>query len=207
MALDVGADFKTRWLNAPQAVRQTYLNDLGRICTLLNHETRLDEWLHSNKQAQLESYASIEQSYADLKAELIEAARVRKQHKLEQNLLKKRDQQQRFAQTLQQDELQQQQAQTAELQHLQQQVLTDFQDYAARYQKTPSTVSVAIPQVQAKTTTVVTPEIQEALDNLKIRLELEAESLIAQIESAVKNFNSKLQLAAEEEISYLIKKD
>lgn len=208
MALDVGADFKKRWLNAPQAVRQTYLNDLTRICELLNHDTRLDTWLSYNKQAQLESYATIENTYADLKAQLIEEARLRKQRELEQSLTNKREQQQQFARQLQQDEQQQQHTQTETLQHLQQQVLSEFQDYATRYQKNQiQQVAVNIPKVQPKPATVVTPELQEALDNLKIRLELEAESLIEQIEAAVKGFNLKLQQAAEEEIAYLLKQD
>ncbi|WP_343597458.1 hypothetical protein [Acinetobacter sp.] len=208
MALDVGADFKKRWLNAPQAVRQTYLNDLTRICELLNHDTRLDTWLSYNKQAQLESYATIENTYADLKAQLIEEARLRKQRELEQSLANKREQQQQFARQLQQDEQQQQHTQTETLQHLQQQVLSEFQDYATRYQKNQiQQVAVNIPKVQPKPATVVTPELQEALDNLKIRLELEAESLIEQIEAAVKGFNLKLQQAAEEEIAYLLKQD
>ena len=208
MALDVGADFKKRWLNAPQAVRQTYLNDLTRICELLNHDTRLDTWLSYNKQAQLESHATIENTYADLKAQLIEEARLRKQRELEQSLANKREQQQQFARQLQQDEQQQQHTQTETLQHLQQQVLSEFQDYATRYQKNQiQQVAVNIPKVQPKPATVVTPELQEALDNLKIRLELEAESLIEQIEAAVKGFNLKLQQAAEEEIAYLLKQD
>lgn len=208
MALDVGADFKKRWLNAPQAVRQTYLNDLTRICELLDHETRLDNWLSYNKQAQLESYGIIEQTYTDLKAQLIEEARVRKQCSLEKSLADKREQQQQFVQQLHQDEQQQFSSQTETLQHLQHQVLAEFQDYSARYQKNQvQKVAVTAPKVQAKPATMVTPEIQEALDNLKIRLELEAESLIEQIEAAVKGFNLKLQQAAEEEISYLLKQD
>ena len=32
MALNVGPDFKQRWLNVPEAVRQTFIDDLGRVC-------------------------------------------------------------------------------------------------------------------------------------------------------------------------------
>ncbi|MEB3766927.1 hypothetical protein FXN70_04075 [Acinetobacter sp. MD2] len=204
MALDVGANFKTRWLSTPQAVRQTYLDDLNRISKLLNPETHLDEWLAQNKQAQLASYATIEQTYAKLKAELIEAARIRKQQQLEQNLKRKREQQQQFAQQLQHDEMLQYSTQTTNLHNLQQQVLAEFNEHSARYQKNPAPLQVQAPQVQMKTNSVVTPEVQAALDNLKIRLELEAESLIEQIEKAVKGFNLKLQQAAEEEISYVL---
>lgn len=41
MALNVGQDFKKRWLNAPEAVRQTYQEDLARICDLLLPQTSI----------------------------------------------------------------------------------------------------------------------------------------------------------------------
>ena len=66
MALDVGADFEKRWLNAPQAVRQTYIGDLSRICELFATDVRLDNWLSYNKQAQRQSYERIENAYAEL---------------------------------------------------------------------------------------------------------------------------------------------
>ena len=115
MALDVGADFEKRWLNAPQAVRQTYIDDLSRICELFATDVRLENWLSYNKQAQRQSYEKIENAYAELKAELVEQARIRRQHALEQSLAKKRAQQQAYLDDLQLDERLQYQQQTQQL--------------------------------------------------------------------------------------------
>ena len=51
---------------------------------------------------------------------------------------------------------------------------------------------------------MISPEIQQALDNLKIRLELEAEGLIEQIQQSVNSLNQKIQQAADEEIRYIL---
>ncbi|MFT4019988.1 MAG: hypothetical protein QM666_00550 [Acinetobacter sp.] len=210
MALNVGADFRKRWLNAPQAVRQTYIDDLTRVCHLLKTETRLDDWQTHNKQAQLQSYATIEQTYQDLKAQLIEDARIRKQQALEQSLETKRLKQQQYAQDLQVDELQQWAEQNDALKQLQQQVVAESEQYSERYSKNPTAVritSAVAVKVPAENHAALPAELHEALENLKIRLELEAESLIEQIDHAVKAFNQKLQQSAEEEIAYLMKKN
>ena len=44
MALNVGQDFKKRWLNTPEAIRQTYQEDLARICDLLQPQTSIQTW-------------------------------------------------------------------------------------------------------------------------------------------------------------------
>ena len=90
MALNVGQDFKKRWLNTPEAVRQTYQEDLARICDLLLPQTPIQTWVHHDEQAQRHSAQRIEKAYADLKAELIEQARIRKQLALEKALEEKR---------------------------------------------------------------------------------------------------------------------
>ncbi|PVZ87682.1 hypothetical protein C9426_11560 [Serratia sp. S1B] len=198
MALDVGADFEKRWLNAPQAVRQTYIDDLTRICKLFSNDVRLEDWLSKNKQAQLQSYETIENAYAELKAQLLEEARIRRQHALEQSLAKKRAQQQAYIDDLQLNERLQHQAQTQQLQALQQQLGQESLAYSERYTTTPKLC------FEATINSVISPEIQHALDNLKIRLELEAESLIEQIQQSVNHLNQKIQQAADEEIRYLL---
>lgn len=198
MALDVGADFEKRWLNAPQAVRQTYIDDLTRICELFSANVRLDDWLSENKQAQLQSYATIENAYAELKARLLEEARIRRQHALEKSLAAKRAQQQAYIDDLQLDERLQYQAQTQQLQALQQQLSQESHHYTERYTPTPKL------RFEPNANTVISPEIQQALDNLKIRLELETEGLIEQIQQSVNNLNQKIQQAADEEIRYIL---
>lgn len=198
MALDVGADFEKRWLNAPQAVRQTYIDDLSRICELFATDVRLENWLSYNKQAQRQSYEKIENAYAELKAELVEQARIRRQHTLEQSLAKKRAQQQAYLDDLQLDERLQYQQQTQQLQALQQQLSQESHHYTERYTPTPKL------RFEPNANTVISPEIQQALDNLKIRLELEAEGLIEQIQKSIQDLNQKIQQAADEEIRYIL---
>ena len=198
MALDVGADFEKRWLNAPQAVRQTYIDDLSRICELFATDVRLENWLSYNKQAQRQSYERIENAYAELKAELVEQARMRRQHALEQSLAKKRAQQQAYLDDLQLDERLQYQQQTQQLQALQQQLSQESHHYTERYTPTPKL------RFEPNANTVISPEIQQALDNLKIRLELEAEGLIEQIQKSIQDLNQKIQQAADEEIRYIL---
>lgn len=55
VALNVGQDFKKRWLNAPEAVRHTYQQDLARICDLLEPQTPIQLWVLNDEKAQLES--------------------------------------------------------------------------------------------------------------------------------------------------------
>ena len=75
-----------RWLNAPEAVRHAYQQDLARICDLLEPQTPIQLWVLNDEKAQLESQQNIEKAYADLKAELIEQARIRRQLALEKLL-------------------------------------------------------------------------------------------------------------------------
>ena len=96
MALNVGQDFKKRWLNAPETVRQTYQDDLARICDLLLPQTVIETWTTQDQKSQQISLDKIDQAYADLKAELIEQARIRKQKALEQSLAEKREQQAQY---------------------------------------------------------------------------------------------------------------
>src|SRR5690606_20375137 len=105
VALNVGPDFKQRWLNVPEAVRQTFIDDLGRICDVLQPENNIEQWLEQDQKQQALSFERIEAAYAERKAQLIEEARIRKQQALEQALAKKRAAQQAYAEQLKQDEL------------------------------------------------------------------------------------------------------
>ena len=105
VALNVGQDFKKRWLNSPEAVRHAYQQDLARICDLLEPQTPIQLWVLNDEKAQLESQQNIEQAYADLKAELIEQARIRRQLALEKSLADKRAMEAAYAAELQADEV------------------------------------------------------------------------------------------------------
>lgn len=198
MALNVGPDFKQRWLNVPDAVRQTFIDDLGRICGVLQPDSDIQHWLETDQEQQQLSLQRIEAAYAQRKAQLIEEARIRRQQALERSLQEKRAAQQAYAEQLQQDELRRfaEQAQTLAL--IRQTVERDTLTYTSRYHKNPE----GSPFNFAKGLTVPDHEMLSELESVRIRLELEAES---QIEQVVAAFRAKLQAAAQEEIDYILK--
>ena len=200
MALNVGQDFKKRWLNAPEAVRHAYQQDLARICDLLEPQTPIQLWVLNDEKAQLESQQKIEQAYADLKAELIEQARIRRQLALEKALADKRASEAAYAAELQADEIRKFNEQTETLQTLRSHLEQEVAEQTARYQKNPETPSVNYSA--GVKLSITDDQILSELESLRIRLELEAESLI---EQSVTAFRAKLNSAAQEEIEYILK--
>lgn len=198
MALNVGPDFKQRWLTAPEAVRQTFIDDLHRISEVLQPDSDLKRWVEYDQQQQQQSFQKIDQAYAQLKIQLIEEARIRRQQMLEQRLAQQRADQAAYAQALYQDELQQFAAQTETLASLRTQLDQEILDYTARYQKNPENGSFNF----AKGVRIADEQILSELDSVRVRLELEAET---RIEEAVQQFRSQLQAAAQEEIEYILK--
>lgn len=198
MTLNVGPDFKKRWLNVPEAVRQAFMDDLSRVCDVLKPETGLRSWIEHDQRAQEVSDQKIENAYADLKAQLIEEARVRRQQALEASLAAKRTAQAEYAKSLELDELRQFNAQSQTLATLRQSIDQEILSYTARYEKNPEPVRE---DAQGKLC-LDDAQILSELESLRLRLELEAESLI---EESLATYRSKLQTAAEEEIDYILK--
>ncbi|MBJ9777181.1 hypothetical protein I5531_11345 [Acinetobacter pittii] len=200
VALNVEQDFKKRWLNAPEAVRHAYQQDLARICDLLEPQTPIQLWVLNDEKAQLESQQKIEQAYADLKAELIEQARIRRQLALEKALADKRASEAAYAAELQADEIRKFNEQTETLQTLRSHLEQEVAEQTARYQKNPETPSVNYSA--GVKLSITDDQILSELESLRIRLELEAENLI---EESVTAFRAKLHSAAQEEIEYILK--
>ena len=199
MTLNVGSDFKQRWLTAPQAVRQTFMDDLHRICEVLQPETQLHHWIAEDQRAQQQSHEKIEQAYAELKARLIEEARQRRQLALEKKLEQQRAEQAAYAAKLQQDEAQRFAEQTQALELMRQSLDQEISNYTARYEQNPELPTVTFNQAA---TAVNDDKITSELESVRLRLELEAET---QIEQAVTVFRARLHAAAQEEIDYILK--
>lgn len=197
MALNVGPDFKQRWLKVPEAIRQTFIDDLGRVCDVLNPSTDIQHWLVNDQQQQQVSFDKIESAYADLKAQLIEDARIRKQLALEKALEEKREAEQAYAEQLRRDEELRFAAQTQALTMMQHNLDREVQHYAARYHKNPETGLAGLSQ----SLSVSEGQMLSELESVRVRLELEAET---QIEMAVSDFRAKLKTAAQEEIDYIL---
>lgn len=199
MALNVGQDFKKRWLQAPEAVRQAFLDDLARICDLLQPSGDIQQWLTADQLAQKASEQKIAVAYANLKAELLEQARIRRQLALEKALEDKRAAQAAYAAALQQHEIEHFTEQTLLLSQLRAQLDQEIQDYTQRYQQNPAQPS--IDYSHPRRLAISDEQILSELESVRLRLELEAETLI---EEAVSAFRNKLQAAAQEEISYIL---
>ncbi|WP_180106760.1 hypothetical protein [Acinetobacter sp. YH12085] len=197
MALNVGPDFKQRWLKVPEAIRQTFIDDLGRVCDVLNPSTDIQQWLVNDQQQQQVSFDKIESAYADLKAQLIEDARIRKQLALEKALEEKREAEQAYVEQLKRDEELHFAAQTQALTMMQHNLDREVQHYAARYHKNPETGLAGLSQ----SLSVSEGQMLSELESVRVRLELEAET---QIEMAVSDFRAKLKAAAQEEIDYIL---
>lgn len=197
MALNVGPDFKQRWLKVPEAIRQTFIDDLGRVCDVLNPSTDIQQWLVNDQQQQQVSFDKIESAYADLKAQLIEDARIRKQLALEKALEEKREAEQAYAEQLKRDEELRFAAQTQALTMMQHNLDREVQHYAASYHKNPETGLAGLSQ----SLSVSEGQMLSELESVRVRLELEAET---QIEMAVSDFRAKLKAAAQEEIDYIL---
>ncbi|ENW91233.1 cell division protein BlhA [Acinetobacter dispersus] len=200
MALNVGQDFKKRWLNAPEAVRQTYQDDLARICDLLLPQTLTQTWTQHEENAQQLSQQRIDQAYADLKAELIEQARIRKQLALEKALEEKRAAEAAYAAQLQADEARQFEQQTENLLALRGHIDQEIAQQTERYQSNPEQPSIDYSQAQR--VVIDDQQILSELESVRVRLELEAEGLI---EQAVTVFRAKLHALAQDEIDYILK--
>jgi hypothetical protein len=198
VTLNVGQDFKKRWLDTPEAVRQTFVDDLNRICDLLSPKTDVQQWLSNDQREMQVAQLKVEQAYADLKAQLIEEARVRKQLALEKALAEKRAQQDAYNLELQKDETQQYEQQTVNLQNLRQQIDLEISTYSEKYTKNPDTPATDYANGQFA---IADAQITSELESVRLRLELEAETLI---EQAVDAFRSKLQTAAKDEIEYIL---
>ncbi|MCU4338842.1 cell division protein BlhA [Acinetobacter dispersus] len=200
MALNVGQDFKKRWLNAPEAVRQTYQDDLARICDLLLPQTLTQTWTQHEENAQQLSQQRIDQAYADLKAELIEQARIRKQLALEKALEEKREAEAAYAAQLHADEARQFEQQTENLLALRGHIDQEIAQQTERYQSNPEQPSIDYSQAQR--VVIDDQQILSELESVRVRLELEAEGLI---EQAVTVFRAKLHALAQDEIDYILK--
>ena len=195
VALNVGADFKQRWLNVPEAVRQAYTDELTRISDLLKPDTSLQSWISHDQQQYFAAQKNIEHAYAELKAELIEQARIRKQQALEKALEEKREIEKQNIARLQYEEHLQQEHQTQHLQKFRENLELEVQGYAARYQPNPHLYAIQ------KDLSSLDHSLDNEFDSIQLRLELEAEVMI---EKTVQQFRQQLTQIARDEIQVLL---
>lgn len=189
MALNVGPQFRQRWLNAPEAVRQVYIDELQMICKLLAHDTDLTQWQQQHTILQQRNDTLIAQAYAVRKQQLLaeqahraELRRQARQAELEQRLAHQRAEARAVEQALLQDEEAQFAHQNRYLQQYAEQLLSQPVPHAVRFD------------------TAVGQPISLHAD-LRTRLELEADYYI---EQTLQQLRNQLKAAAREEIEIIL---
>ncbi|MFC3903339.1 hypothetical protein SAMN05421749_102118 [Acinetobacter marinus] len=215
MALNVGENFTQRWLATPEAVRQTFSDELNHICDLLNSNEHITKWQYQDAVLQQKNKKIIERAYADLKQQILaEQARLAEQRKrqrqaeLEQALAEKRALEAKQVAELEAQEQRQAQHQDAYLQQLAQEL--QQQSHTSNFDNQRKFDTQKIKQFNRSENHAVTsavaeqhapvPEITEHQD-LRTRLELEAEFYI---EQTLQQLKTKLQAAAQEEIELIL---
>lgn len=211
MALNVGENFKQRWLATPEAVRQTYCDELKFICALLEPETQIQKWQNQEGLLKQRNHQIIEKAYAQLKQSILaEQARIAEERKrqrqaeLEQILTEKRQQQQAEIHAIELQEQLKQQQQTEYLHRFAQELQQTTLQQNAHIE--PINISQAKQFNQTiydYFSPVVHPAEVPQHEDLKTRLELEAEEYI---EQTLRQFKQKLQAAAQEEIELILAK-
>src|SRR5690606_25503876 len=135
--------------------------------------------------------------YAQRKAELIEAARIRRQLALEQALAEKRAAEQTAIAQLYQDEQLKFAEQNQLLAQLNMQLEAEVQHYVERYQKNPEhSVDFAKRSILMKDDT-----FSSKLGSVRLHLELEEETVIEQTFNALRE---QMHAAAQEELDYIV---
>lgn len=204
MALNVGENFTQRWLAAPEAVRQTFSDELNHICELLDSNEHITKWQYQDAVLQQKNKKIIERAYAELKQQILaEQARLAEERKrqrqaaLEQALAEKRALEAKQVAELEAQEQQQAQYQDAYLQQLaqelHQQSTSSNLDSLRKFNTQDVKQFNSIQHHEA-------PPTAEHQD-LRTRLELEAEFYI---EQTLQQLKTKLQAAAQEEIELIL---
>lgn len=210
MALNIGENFKQRWLATPELVRQSYCDELTLIANLLEPDTQIIRWQQQEAIFKQRQRQIIEHAYQQRKAEILaeqariaEERRQKRQAELEAKLAAKRAAEQAQLYAAKQQEQLKQQQQTEFLQHLAQELAAEHmqqaQQHIARFDVS-----------QAKQFDLSAENSNNSVDkysdfpqaeDLKVRLELEAEYYI---ENTLQQLRAKLQAAAQEEIALLL---
>ncbi|TXJ07384.1 MAG: hypothetical protein E6Q25_07800 [Acinetobacter sp.] len=210
MALNVGEHFRQRWLATPETVRQTYCDELKFICTLLEPDTHIMQWqqqeiLLQQRHRQMcdRAYHLLKQDILAEQARLAEERKRQRQAELEHALAEKRAAQQAQLDAQEQQEQLKQQQQTELLQQLaqdlQQQTLQQAQQDIARFDV--SQAKQFNHHAQSQNEIVDNLSASPQVEDLKIRLELEAEYYI---EQTLQQLRAKLHAAAQEEIALIL---
>lgn len=204
MALNVGENFTQRWLATPEAVRQTFCDELNHICDLLDSTEHISKWQYQDAVLQQKNKKVIERAYAELEqqilaeqARLAEERKRQRQAELEQALAEKRALEAKQVAELEAQEQQQAQHQDAYLQQLAQEL--HQQSTSSNLDSLRKFNTQDVKQFNSIQHHDAQPTAEH--QDLRTRLELEAEFYI---EQTLQQLKAKLQAAAQEEIELIL---
>ncbi|MCJ8145423.1 hypothetical protein MKI79_00560 [Acinetobacter sp. A3.8] len=204
MALNVGENFTQRWLATPEAVRQTFCDELNHICDLLDSTEHISKWQYQDAVLQQKNKKVIERAYAELEqqilaeqARLAEERKRQRQAELEQALAEKRALEAKKVAEIEAQEQQQAQHQDAYLQQLAQEL--HQQSASSNLDNLRKFNTQDVKQFNSIQHHDAPPTAEH--QDLRTRLELEAEFYI---EQTLQQLKTKLQAAAQEEIAMIM---
>ena len=204
MALNVGENFTQRWLATPEAVRQTFCDELNHICDLLDSTEHISKWQYQDAVLQQKNKKVIERAYAELEqqilaeqARLAEERKRQRQAELEHALAEKRALEAKQVAELEAQEQQQAQHQDAYLQQLAQEL--HQQSASSNLDNLRQFNTQDVKQFNSIQHHDAPPTAEH--QDLRTRLELEAEFYI---EQTLQQLKTKLQAAAQEEIAMIM---
>ena len=204
MALNVGENFTQRWLATPEAVRQTFCDELNHICDLLDSTEHISKWQYQDAVLQQKNKKVIERAYAELEqqilaeqARLAEERKRQRQAELEHALAEKRALEAKQVAELEAQEQQQAQHQDAYLQQLAQEL--HQQSTSSNLDSLRKFNTQDVKQFNSIQHHDAPPTAEH--QDLRTRLELEAEFYI---EQTLQQLKTKLQAAAQEEIAMIM---
>lgn len=197
MALNVGENFKQRWLNTPDAVRQTFCDELIHISGLLDAETSVAAWQQQDILLQHQHRKQIKHAYEELKqhilaekARLLEEQKRQHQAALEAKIEHARQLERERIERLRWEEHQQQVHELEQLEEIAAQLKAELQQQ--------STAEIA--RFDARFAKQFN-QTRLNLEDIQLRLEIESDGMIDRL---LADFRIQLKHAAQEEIQLLI---
>lgn len=197
MALNVGENFKQRWLNTPEAVRQTFCDELQHISVLLEPDTVFTTWQQHDTLLQHQNRKQIKHAYEELKQQIIaeqhrlaEERKQQRQKQLEERIEQDRTRERERIERLRWEEIQRENYELQQLEKIAEQLQTELK------QQTVGSIAIFDTRFAKQFN-----QQRLNLDDIQLRLEIESDAMIEQLLAGLR---IQLKSAAQEEIQLLI---
>ncbi|MFB2539239.1 MULTISPECIES: hypothetical protein [unclassified Acinetobacter] len=207
MALNVGENFKQRWLDAPEAVCACFERELRHVCDLLEPHTVFEVWQTNDQHLQRQHHIERKNAYAQLKQQILDQRRAemqqrlqQRQAELEQQLQTQRQAEQQLLLDLREQEKQQQQQQLVALQAYAEQL--KLQTIADKISKFDTTAHHHLSTSQYATMDNSILLDSKQAEKISKRLETECDNWL---QNSMKQLRQQLQNAMQQELQAIQK--